>query len=460
MRSSEAQPAWGTMSSEAVSKRQALEVLQSAQEGLSVKAVLELQKMEQVSPSMKAAVAAAICMVSGHYESAIQVEPLSLSRAAWPELRALVVKPGQVISALRNFSFAVDGGNVPARVVQLSKECYEASEGSPATEELSLAKAFQSWVQAAWNYWEVVGAKRAQEAAAKAEAKPEERIGTRSTRSSALSASTGSRVSAISGKVRETSSLRPVPVPVRGGNPPSVTQSPKKGGYKSPSSSPGAFGGPKTTLADLEELRFRLHQMKKDTRSIKGMEAALRWDIAREEEKAKQAEQRKDMLDHMQAKAELEHGLQQTFDEALHVTLLQEINDRKNYQEFKRGIRKADKQAALQKMTQNYLEQKEYSEWMVQDKKNKIAEEQRMILEAHLEQNNFISEFKAEERLRQETEEREDRIDAEHKDLQLAFFKANMEKDQAIDALEYARACQRVPVPADVHVPNWHASKT
>eukprot|EP00434_Breviolum_minutum_P037067 symbB.v1.2.032854.t3/scaffold4003.1/size46508/4 len=123
------------MASEAVTKRQALEVLQSAQEGLSVKAVLELQRMEQVSPSMKAAVAAAICMVSGHYDTAIQVEPLALSRAAWPELRALVVKPGQVISALRNFSFAVDGGNVPARVVQVSKECYEAGEGSPSEEE-------------------------------------------------------------------------------------------------------------------------------------------------------------------------------------------------------------------------------------------------------------------------------------------------------------------------------------
>lgn len=449
------------MASEAVTKRQALEVLQSAQEGLSVKAVLELQRMEQVSPSMKAAVAAAICMVSGHYDTAIQVEPVTLSRAAWPEIRALVVKPGQVISALRNFSFAVDGGNVPARVVQVSKECYEAGEGSPSGEELNLAKAFQSWVQAAWNYWEVVGARRAQEAAAKAEARPDERIGTRSTRSSALSASTGSRVSATSApKVREIpTSLRPVPVPVRGYNPPSVTGSPKKG-YKSPSSSPGTFGGPKTTLADLEELRFRLHQMKKDTRSIKGMEAALRWDIAREEEKAKQAAKRKDMLDDMAAKAELEHGLQSTFDEALQTTLLQEISDRKNYQEFKRGIRKADKQASLQAMTQSYLEQKEYSEWMVRDKKNKIAEEQRMILEAHLEQNNFIADFKAEERARQETEDREDRIDAEHKDLQLAYFKANEEKEQAIDALEYARACQKVPVPADTHVPVWHASKT
>eukprot|EP00434_Breviolum_minutum_P037068 symbB.v1.2.032855.t1/scaffold4003.1/size46508/5 len=205
--------------------------------------------------------------------------------------------------------------------------------------------------------------------------------------------------------------------------------------------------------------------MKKDTRSIKGMEAALRWDIAREEEKAKQAAKRKDMLDDMAAKAELEHGLQSTFDEALQTTLLQEISDRKNYQEFKRGIRKADKQASLQAMTQSYLEQKEYSEWMVRDKKNKIAEEQRMILEAHLEQNNFMADFKAEERARQETEEREDRIDAEHKDLQLAYFQAktawaNEEKEQAIDALEYARACQKVPVPADTHVPVWHASKT
>lgn len=64
--------------------------------------------------------------------------------------------------------------------------------------------------------------------------------------------------------------------------------------------------------------------MRKDTRSIKGMEAALRWDISREEEKAKQAASRKelgnvgsrsrdrqDMLDYMQSKAELEHGLQE-----------------------------------------------------------------------------------------------------------------------------------------------------
>eukprot|EP00435_Cladocopium_sp_Y103_P045516 s471_g13.t1 len=68
--------------------------------------------------------------------------------------------------------FAEDGGH------KLDCEGFRAS----GHQELSLAKAFQSWVQAAWNYWEVVGAKRAQDAAAKAEAKPEERIGTRSTR--------------------------------------------------------------------------------------------------------------------------------------------------------------------------------------------------------------------------------------------------------------------------------------
>ena len=45
--------------------------------------------------------------VSNTQTDSWKVEPLGLSRAAWPELRALVVKPGQVISALRNFSFAV-----------------------------------------------------------------------------------------------------------------------------------------------------------------------------------------------------------------------------------------------------------------------------------------------------------------------------------------------------------------
>lgn len=61
-----------------------------------MKAVLELQRMEQVSPAMRTAVAAAMCLVSGHYDSAIQVEPTTLRGAAWAELRALVVKPGGV----------------------------------------------------------------------------------------------------------------------------------------------------------------------------------------------------------------------------------------------------------------------------------------------------------------------------------------------------------------------------
>ena len=81
-------------------------MLQAAHEGLSVKALLSLQRMEQVSQPMRAAVAAAIALVSGHYDTAIPVELTSLREKAWGDLRDLVVKPGQVISALRNFSFA------------------------------------------------------------------------------------------------------------------------------------------------------------------------------------------------------------------------------------------------------------------------------------------------------------------------------------------------------------------
>ena len=108
--------------------------------------------------------------------------------------------------------------------------------------------------------------------------------------------------------------------------------------------------------------------------------------------------------------------------------LLLPLDELHGHQEFKRGIRKADKQASLQAMTQSYLEQKdrlfestkchpfkvnekftprslkrfhwstciplqEYSEWMVRDKKNKIAEEQRMILEVPIWKSLVLSFF-------------------------------------------------------------------
>eukprot|EP00439_Symbiodinium_sp_Y106_P055069 s393_g7.t1 len=216
---------------------------------------------------------------------------------------------------------------------------------------------------------------------------------------------------------------------------------------------------------DIEALRYKLVQLRKDTRSMKGLEASIRWEMAREEEKCKAKEIKKASLEYMQARQELESGLNENARQALDISLQQELADRKHYQElhptgFKRAVHHREIAEEKQRITTDYLEQKDYSEWQAQNKKMQHAEMIKNDIEAHLETRNFIAEFRAEEKRRQDTEELEDRLEAEHDNLSLAYNQVVREREEAIDALEYARMRQQVPPSADQHVPVWFASKT
>eukprot|EP00439_Symbiodinium_sp_Y106_P073114 s393_g13.t1 len=116
-------------------KSDAQEALAASADAISVKALLELQKMEQASTSLSGSLAAALCMIAGPGDSAVKVEPVGLVRASWADLRALVMKPGHIVSAFRNFSYAADGGSVRDSNVQASKRCLEAALGSAPADE-------------------------------------------------------------------------------------------------------------------------------------------------------------------------------------------------------------------------------------------------------------------------------------------------------------------------------------
>jgi len=464
------------------SKQEALEALTSAADAISVKALLELQRMSEASPALASSVAAALCMISGSGDSAIQVDPSGLARAAWDDLRALIMKPGHIISAFRNFSYAADGGKVRDNNVQASRSCHEAAAQSTASsEESATAAALQAWTQAAWRYFEVAGGSpRAPTGAREVPAAangfqsvvPEVPLAamrpgaTKSTRTTTTSAprrpAAAPKQAAVKAKpaTAEVSS-RPAPVPVRG----SEVSSPKMEApvlLESPAYSVGGYGATrrKPTHMDIEALRFKLAQLKKDTRAIKGMEASIRWDMVREEEKTKEKMKKKDASEYMSARQEMEQGLQEMAQNVLNDALHKELADRKEYQEFKRAVRHVAHADEKHRQTTEYLEQKDYSEWMADAKRKQHSDQIKQDIEAHLETRNFIAEFRAEERQRQEVEELEDRLEAEHDNLQLAYNKVVQEREEAVDALEYAKACQRVPVPVDQMVPVWYASKT
>eukprot|EP00440_Ansanella_granifera_P000233 gb/GFBE01000251.1/.p1 GENE.gb/GFBE01000251.1/~~gb/GFBE01000251.1/.p1 ORF type:complete len:118 (+),score=38.21 gb/GFBE01000251.1/:1-354(+) len=107
----------------------------------------------------------------------------------------------------------------------------------------------------------------------------------------------------------------------------------------------------------------------------------------------------------------------------------------------------------IQQNQYNYAVQKEISEWNAELKRSQHAEQQKMEVEEHLEQTNFIAEYRLEEQQRQDLEQKQDRAEAEYREMQLAFQQASKEREMALEALEHVRGRQHSQIPRHQHIP-------
>ncbi|CAE8635679.1 unnamed protein product [Polarella glacialis] len=87
-------------------RRSAFEAISIAQESISVKGIMELQRQTEVSEAAKAVLSAAMCMVAGVDDASMQVDAAGIPLGSWSDLRALLGKPGNFINALRRFPYA------------------------------------------------------------------------------------------------------------------------------------------------------------------------------------------------------------------------------------------------------------------------------------------------------------------------------------------------------------------
>ncbi|CAE8717994.1 unnamed protein product, partial [Polarella glacialis] len=107
-------------------RRSAFEAISIAQESISVKGIMELQRQTEVSEAAKAVLSAAMCMVAGVDDASMQVDAAGIPLGSWSDLRALLGKPGNFINALRRFPYAVDSGRLQDSNVPSSRQCLEA----------------------------------------------------------------------------------------------------------------------------------------------------------------------------------------------------------------------------------------------------------------------------------------------------------------------------------------------
>eukprot|EP00933_Yihiella_yeosuensis_P037903 TRINITY_DN31900_c0_g1_i1.p1 TRINITY_DN31900_c0_g1~~TRINITY_DN31900_c0_g1_i1.p1 ORF type:complete len:470 (+),score=134.29 TRINITY_DN31900_c0_g1_i1:2-1411(+) len=409
-------------------------------------------------------------MVTGVDDGALQVDASLLPDASWVDLRALLGKPGHFISALRRFPYMVDSGRLPASNVSIAKQCLEAasSDGDLTPDEERLVPPLRIWLEASFEYSKVIvaGSPDSPSGFSSTPTGSPNRKGVAGTTPTGRSSTAGrtpsnqpgsaggaqptpTRGEAIlasrrnsNGSAAVNRTNRPIPVPVRGGTPPGVTSNSLDKGASRFSTASSQAGYPRHIARDVvavQDLKAQIEQLKKETRQMKSMQANIKWKLHRQDDMQRLAEKKKDKAEILAwrdqqraAGAELEEMIREERKKA-------ELSDGKDYQEFKRDVKELAHQLELERKEDAYLQQKENSEWVIERKREMCAEQQRLTVQEHLEQTNFLAEYRLEEQTKEDYATREDRLELERAEMDLALQSAQLERELAAEALEQTK---------------------
>ncbi|CAE8619886.1 unnamed protein product, partial [Polarella glacialis] len=248
--------------------------------------------------------------------------------------------------------------------------------------------------------------------------------------------------------------------PVRGTPPP---------GAPTPASSPSFHRQPRVSgastvksvggtslgsrFAPMEDLKMQLQQLKKETRDMKAVEAQLKFTMRREEDQQKLAVKREDIKGTMEWRQKQQEESLKCAAERQKSTVEAELVENKDFQEFKKIAKHVAANEDLQRTVDNYLDHKENSEWSAELHRQLHSERQKLEVEDHLEQTNFMAEYRLEEEQNYDIEERKDRLDAEYREMELKLLQAAKTREFALENLEHVRAHQHSVVPTKLLMP-------
>jgi hypothetical protein len=187
-------------------------------------------------------------------------------------------------------------------------------------------------------------------------------------------------------------------------------------------------------------MRQKLEQAKREAREMRAMEAEVKWKMKRDEEKQKQYETREDEREIMLWRQDRKKGLTEYASQSRQHDKIETLRDAREFQDFKRYAKQADKEDEMQLTTELYKETKEYSDYHVDLKRILPLEEEKRVVDDNLEryttlamhQHEMVQIEKLETKLAREQEE-----DTKMADQLLQAKKA---RDEALQSLEYVRA--------------------
>lgn len=261
---------------------------------------------------------------------------------------------------------------------------------------------------------------------------------------------------------KESSTLRVTPSGTPASGSPASTRSPasrRTGGGSSPSKPAtiprrnpaigvGYPRGPRSNVG-IEDWRQKLEKMQKEAREMKAMEAQLKWNMKREEDKMRKQITKEDARDLAIWRREQEEDIAQYASKRAQENKLIELEESRDYQEFKRYVHNEQKECEIIDNKDQYAETKFNSDWDVELKRTVPLQENKERVDANLERLAHIANYKMEKDREEKFEENLARDLEENTLMQYQLQKAKEEKDEALRNLDFFRIQQQCAISTE-----------
>jgi len=188
-----------------------------------------------------------------------------------------------------------------------------------------------------------------------------------------------------------------------------------------------------------------LEETKKEVREIRSVEAQMKWNMAREEQKNK-------IADEQEAEEEIRDWRWRESDEMKEYVETKKQDDRlvqleesRDFQEFKREVKEVVKQEELQYISEVYETDVENAAWRAEFARAAAEQDKEVIID-RVENIRHIQEVKAQQKYQHQREEDDARVQEQNAEMANLARQLAREKEQLLESLELTRNAQRAPV--------------
>lgn len=185
-----------------------------------------------------------------------------------------------------------------------------------------------------------------------------------------------------------------------------------------------------------------LEETKKEVREIRAIEAQMRWNMAREEVRERTEKEAAALDDIRDWRWKQSDEMKQYVADKAHRTKVEEQQESKEYQEFKREVKTLVKEEDLKIIQEDYQKDLSNAQWRAEMEKERQIKEKEVVV-SHAEDFQFLKEARAHQKIQEKTEN--DERHALQQNVEMAHVAKELakEKEKLLQSLQYVRSCQK-----------------